>query len=68
MLWTFSGDGMLQSAPIVIDNAVVIGSGSGTVYALDAATGAILWSGSAGAAIPAPDEAERDAHHGLGRR
>jgi outer membrane protein assembly factor BamB len=30
------------SAPIVIDNAVVIGSSSGTVYALDAASGSQL--------------------------
>jgi outer membrane protein assembly factor BamB len=50
-LWTFSGDGGLISAPIVIDAVVVIGSSSGTVYALDTATGNVIWSGSAGAAI-----------------
>jgi outer membrane protein assembly factor BamB len=55
-LWTFSGDGTLVSAPIVIDNAVVIGSSSGTVYALDSSSGNVLWSGSAGAAISGPHE------------
>ena len=47
-LWTFQGDGQLTTAPIVIDGAVIIGSGSGTVYALNAITGAVLWSGTAG--------------------
>jgi outer membrane protein assembly factor BamB len=55
-LWSFAGDGNLVSAPLLIDQTVIIGSGSGTVYALDATTGNQIWSGSAGAAIPAPDE------------
>jgi outer membrane protein assembly factor BamB len=55
-LWTFTGDGKLVSAPIVVDGAVIIGSSSGTVYALNATTGATLWSASAGAAINGPDE------------
>lgn len=55
-LWSFNGDGNLVSAPIVIDSVVVIASSSGTVYALDAASGSVLWSGSAGAAISAPQE------------
>jgi outer membrane protein assembly factor BamB len=54
--WTFAGDGQLVSAPIVINNTVIVGSGTGMVYALDAATGAQVWSSNAGAAIPAPDE------------
>lgn len=57
-LWTFTGDGGLVSAPIVIDTVVVIGSSSGTVYALDAATGNVIWSGSAGAAINPPNEGD----------
>ena len=65
-LWTFAGDGMLVSAPIVIDNAVVIGSSSGTVYALDAAKGTVLWSGSAGAAIDGPDEQNATLTSGFG--
>jgi outer membrane protein assembly factor BamB len=48
-LWTFTGDGQLQTPPIVIDGTVVIASLSGTVYALDAATGSVLWTGSTGA-------------------
>jgi outer membrane protein assembly factor BamB len=56
VLWTFTGDGNLVSAPIVIDQAVIVGSSSGNVYALDAATGSTLWTGSAGAPIAAPDE------------
>ena len=48
-LWTFTGDGNLVSAPVVIDQVVVVGSSSGTIWALDAASGSILWSGSTGA-------------------
>jgi outer membrane protein assembly factor BamB len=54
--WSFSGDGALSSAPIVADDTVIIGSASGFIYGLSAATGAVVWSGSAGSAIPAPDE------------
>jgi outer membrane protein assembly factor BamB len=56
VLWSFAGDGALSSAPLLIDQTVIVGSNSGTVYALDAASGQTLWSGSAGAAIPYPDE------------
>ncbi|MFZ2508060.1 MAG: PQQ-binding-like beta-propeller repeat protein [Steroidobacteraceae bacterium] len=55
-LWTFMGDGGLMSAPIVIDDVVAIGSFTGTVYALNAANGNVIWSGSAGAPIEFPDE------------
>jgi len=54
--WSFAGDGQLVSAPIVINQFVIVGSSSGNVYALDAATGAQVWVGSAGGAISAPDE------------
>jgi outer membrane protein assembly factor BamB len=56
VLWSFAGDGSLASAPILIDQTVIVGSGSGNVYALDAATGNTLWTGNAGAGIPGPDE------------
>lgn len=56
VLWSFAGDGKLVSAPIVINQYVIIGSSSGNVYALDAATGTQVWSGNAGAPIFAPDE------------
>ncbi len=65
-LWSFAGDGQLDSAPIVIDDSVVIGSLSGTVYALDVANGAVRWSGSAGAPIEAPDEQNAMLLTGLG--
>jgi len=55
-LWSFQGDGHLTSPPIVIDNAVIIASSTGTVYALNATTGATLWSGSTGTIINALDE------------
>src|SRR5206468_2016726 len=33
--WTFSGDGNLVTAPVVVNNTVFVGSGSGNVYGLD---------------------------------
>lgn len=58
--WTFTGDGSLDSAPIVLSTPagefVVEGSSSGMLYALNAATGATVWSTNVGAAIPKPDE------------
>jgi len=54
--WSFVGDGHLVSSPIVIDQVVFIGSSTGNVYALDATSGAQLWSNNAGAAIAVPNE------------
>jgi len=56
VLWSFVGDGNLVSAPIVIDQFVIVGSSSGNVYAVDAATGSQVWSKNAGASIEGPDE------------
>ena len=55
-LWTFAGDGGLDTPPIVLNHVVFIASSSGNVYALNAATGTQLWSANAGAAIPATNE------------
>jgi outer membrane protein assembly factor BamB len=55
-IWSFAGDNKLVSAPIVINQDVIVGSGSGNVYAVDAVTGLQIWSGNAGSAISAPDE------------
>jgi outer membrane protein assembly factor BamB len=55
-IWSFTGDGSLVTAPIAVDQTVFVGSASGNVYALDAASGNQLWSGAAGAAIDGPDE------------
>jgi outer membrane protein assembly factor BamB len=65
-LWSFTGDGQLASAPIVIDDTVVIGSLSGTVYALDVANGNVRWSGAAGGPVFAPDEQNATLTTGLG--
>jgi outer membrane protein assembly factor BamB len=54
--WSFAGDGQLSAAPLLINGAVIAGSGKGAVYALDAATGNVLWTASAPAAIDAPQE------------
>jgi outer membrane protein assembly factor BamB len=45
-----------SSAPILVDGAVVVGSASGNVCVLDAATGSEMWVGGAGAGIASPDE------------
>ena len=59
-LWTFVGDGGLDTAPIVIstgsDEFVVEGSRTGMLYALDAQDGTVVWSTNVGAAIREPDE------------
>jgi outer membrane protein assembly factor BamB len=50
-LWTFSGDGMLNTSPLLVNNYVLIGSYQGNVYALDAATGAQVWQTNVGSTI-----------------
>jgi outer membrane protein assembly factor BamB len=55
-LWTFDGDGSPFSAPIVAGPYVYIGTWNGVIYALDAQTGALAWSGNVGANINPPDE------------
>jgi outer membrane protein assembly factor BamB len=66
VLWSFAGDGQIVSAPIVIDNVVIIASGSGNVYALDSATGAPLWSGNAGAQIFGTEDLSTQHLRGIG--
>ncbi len=51
VVWQFKGDGALTTAPIVINDVVVIGSETGELYLLDAATGANMWSTNVGAPI-----------------
>jgi outer membrane protein assembly factor BamB len=51
VLWSFAGDGELVSAPIIINQVVIVGSRSGNVYAIDAGTGLEIWSRGAGSAI-----------------
>ena len=51
VLWSFAGDGLLTTSPIVVNQAVIIESSSGNVYALNAATGQQLWTINAGGTI-----------------
>jgi len=48
--WTFNGDGQIDTAPIVANGLVFVGSASNNLYALDATTGATSWSTDLGAA------------------
>src|SRR5207248_2483751 len=55
-LWSFSGDGGLDSAPLVVHGVVYVGSSSGMLYGLDESTGNVVWSTNVGAPISPPDE------------
>jgi outer membrane protein assembly factor BamB len=55
-LWTFSGDGGLDSAPIVVGSTVLVGSSSGMLYGLDLRRGRVVWSTNVGSGISGPDE------------
>ena len=50
VLWSFAGDGGLVNSPVVVNNYVFVGSSSGKLYALDAASGAVQQTWSLGAA------------------
>jgi outer membrane protein assembly factor BamB len=65
VLWSFAGDGQLVTAPIVVNNYVFIGSGSGNLYALDASSGQQVWNQNLGAAIPANNEYSLTEYTGL---
>jgi outer membrane protein assembly factor BamB len=54
-LWTFTGDGVLSSAPIVVNGIVYVGSSNGNLYAVDQG-GNQVWTANVGTAINAPDE------------
>jgi outer membrane protein assembly factor BamB len=64
--WSFSGDGHLDTAPLIDGALIFEGSSSGNVYALNAADGSTAWSAAAGAAIAAPDEQNAVSLTGLG--
>jgi outer membrane protein assembly factor BamB len=51
--WRFRGDGYLDSAPLIVDGTVYVGSGSGRVYGVSLRSGRRVWSASAGAPVPA---------------
>lgn len=54
--WTFSGDGGLDTAPIVVGTTVYVGSSSGMLYGLNISKGNVVWSANAGSPINGPDE------------
>ena len=66
MLWSFAGDGGLDTAPIVVNGDVYVGSSSGALYAVDGSTGHSVWSDNVGTAIQAPDEQNAATLTGLG--
>jgi outer membrane protein assembly factor BamB len=51
LLWRVQTDGPVRSSPTVVDGVVYVGSGDGTLYAVDARSGQIRWRAPAGAAI-----------------
>ena len=53
VLWSQSGDGGLDSAPIVLGSEVAIGSSTGRIYVVNAQTGSVDWSADTGSAITA---------------
>jgi outer membrane protein assembly factor BamB len=65
-LWTYAVDPTLNTAPLVIDEMVAVGSSSGAVYLIDAATGNALWSGQAEAGVSPTQEGSANIPTGLG--
>jgi len=55
-IWSFFGDSSLQSGVLVVNNYVYVGSSSGKLFAVDAATGQQVWVTQAGTSIPYVDE------------
>jgi outer membrane protein assembly factor BamB len=45
VLWTFNGDGRLDSGLVRIGNDVLVGSASGNLYAVDQSSGTEVWKG-----------------------
>jgi outer membrane protein assembly factor BamB len=52
VLWSFAGDATLNTPAVIVSNYVFVGSGSGNLYALDAAAGTVLWTQALGAGVP----------------
>lgn len=51
ILWNFTGDGQLTTAPIVVNDYVIAASTSGKVYALSTTTGAVAWNATTASPI-----------------
>jgi outer membrane protein assembly factor BamB len=65
VLWRFTGDGGLQSSPLIVNQTIYVGSSSGTLFGLNM-SGQQIWSTQVGAPIPAPDEQNAYPTTGLG--
>jgi glucose dehydrogenase len=63
-VWRFRGDGYLDGTPLVVNDTVYMGSGSGIVYGVAARTGRVRWRNRIGTPIPA-SPAEWDMQTGL---
>jgi outer membrane protein assembly factor BamB len=59
-IWTFNGDSPINTAPIVDNGFVYVASFNGTLYALNAQTGAKVWSTNLGANFLQPDESNAE--------
>jgi outer membrane protein assembly factor BamB len=64
VVWRFRGDGYLDGTPLVVNDTVYVGSGSGILYALAARTGRVRWRDRLGGPIPA-SPAQWDVQTGL---
>jgi outer membrane protein assembly factor BamB len=53
--WTFTGDGGLNSTPIIVNHTIYVGSNSGLLYGLDF-NGNQVWNTQVGAPIPRSGE------------
>jgi outer membrane protein assembly factor BamB len=65
VVWSFAGDGGLQSAPLIVNETIYIGSSFGTLFGLNT-SGEQIWSTQVGSTIPAPDEQNQTVTTGLG--
>jgi outer membrane protein assembly factor BamB len=65
VLWSFTGDGGLTSAPLIVNQTIYIGSSSGTLFGLNT-NGQQIWSTQVGAPIPDSNEGSYEMITGLG--
>ena len=56
VLWSFAGDGFLQSSVLLVNGHVYVGSSQGNLYAVNAATGQQVWATNTGDTIPPVSE------------
>jgi outer membrane protein assembly factor BamB len=52
-VWRFEGDGYLDGSPLVVNDTLYVGSGSGALFGVAARTGRVRWRDRLGTPIPA---------------